>query len=119
MSFVLLCGRHVRGETCYCPTHPSTEHSSGVFPPTSLLLAHCFLLEVGTAIATVFRVLIDTTFVRAATVAINDAIVCSHTPIHEGEYAHCIPNSTTNQHHNQGNGTPGLQLSHNIQFRFT
>ena len=43
-------------------------------------LAHYFHLEIGNAIATVIHVLIDTTFVRAATVATNDdAIVCSHT----------------------------------------
>ena len=42
-------------------------------------LAHYSRLEVGNTIATVVYVLIDTTFVRAATVAINDAIVSSHT----------------------------------------
>ena len=28
------------------------------------------------------------------------AVVCSHTPIHDGEYTHCVTNSGTNQHHN-------------------
>ena len=53
----------------------------------------------------------------------------THTPIHDGEYTHCITNSGTNQSlqrsrfhpkkTRQGNGTPRLQLSHKIQFRFT
>ena len=79
-------------------------------------------------LVTVFHVLIDTTFVRAATVAINDAVVFSHThtdpcwgirPLH-----HKFRNQSTSQRSRfhpketrQGNGTPGLQLSHNIQFR--
>ena len=68
---------------------------------------------------------IDTTFVRAATVTINVAIVCSHTPTHDGEGAPTasqIPEpiiitafAIHPQKSRQGDGTPKLQLSNNIQ----
>ena len=58
---------------------------------------------------------------------LHDALVCSH--IHTDsrrEYIHCNTNSRTAQRHfetssqetRQSNGTPGLQLSRNIQFHF-
>ena len=89
---------------------------------------HCFHPEISNAVVPVIHVLIDTIHVRAAAVASNDAVVLfTHTPTHDEEYAHCITNSRTNQHHfatsstqtRQSKGTPGLQLSHNIQFRLS
>ena len=47
--------------------------------PRTFPLVHYFHLEIGNAIVIAIHVLIETTFVRAATVAINDAVVCSHT----------------------------------------
>ena len=48
-----------------------------------------------------FKVLIDTTF-RAGRKCGHERRLnrlFTHTPIHVGEYAHCISNSRTNQHH--------------------
>ena len=47
----------------------------------------------------------------------------TYTPIQDGEYAYCITNSRTTQRHfstssqetRQSNGTPGLQLSRDVQ----
>ena len=86
--------------------------------------AHLFHPEIGNAIAPVIHVLIDPTHVRVATVASNDAVVCSHIYTDSRrEYAHCITNSRTTQRHfatssqetRQSNGTAGLQLSRNVQ----
>ena len=89
--------------------------------------AHLFHPEIGNTVIPVIHVLIDPTHVRVATVASNDAIVCSHIYTDSRwEYIHCITNSRTAQRHlatssqetRQSNGTPGLQLSRNIQFHF-
>ena len=80
------------------PHAPSPQ--SSMFPHT-FSVQH-FHLEIGNATATVINVLIHTTFVRIATVAINDERnfrLFTRTPIHDGEYVHCITHSGTNQHH--------------------
>ena len=112
-----------------CRFYMPQAHSHQCF--RTLFQLNTSTLEVGSATATATHVLIDTTFVRVATVAINDdAIVCSH--IHRlmmANTSHCITNSGTTQHHSvsrfhskksrEGNGTPRLQLSHDIQLLFT
>ena len=64
------CNRSPRRHNCRFYMHQAHRHQC---------FRKHFLLEMGNATVTAIHVLIDTTFVRAATVAINDAIVCSHT----------------------------------------
>ena len=92
--------------------------SHSMFPHTSSV--QHFHLEIRNAIATATHVFIDTTFVRAAT-----------TPVHTHRslmgirpLRHKFRNQSTSQRSRfhskktrQGNGTPKLQLSHNIQLR--
>ena len=86
--------------------------------------AHLFHPEIGNAVIPVIHVLIDPTHARVATVASNDAVVCSHIYTDSRwEYIHCITNSRTAQRHfatssqetRQSNGTSGLQWSRNVQ----